>query len=146
MAAPTGGDHRGQIEVGRSPVGCGQLRLGQRERSPELDQGHDLAPRGLDRPEWATVQGVDPSDVDRRVLPALGTREVDEAAGGQVVLERTGRLCVDLAPGLVGDRGQLSHQVVHGSVLLLCRRLPMPRLLSLAAARANGLGVGGRLG
>ena len=92
--------------------------------------------------EGTAVERVDPADVDRRVAPSQRPGEVDQAAGGQEVLDRTGRLLVDLAPGVVGDRRQLSHQMVHGSILLSLRRLPMPEASPCPARCGLGQRVG----
>ena len=140
---PPGGDHRVEVEIGGSPVGGGQLGPGQGEGGAHFDQRHHCADGGLDRAQGAAVDGVDPSDVDGRVLPTQRPGEVHQPPRRQVVLQRAAGFGVDLCPPVVGDRGQLSHQMVHGSVLLSFRRLPMPRLPSAARAWANGLGTAG---
>ena len=100
--------------------------------------GHVHPGPGRRRPGLDPARGPPPSSSQ----PSGPVKSTRRRAARKCLSERAG-LLVDLAPGVVGDRGQLSHQMVHGSILLSCRRLPMPRLPSAAAAWASGLGVGG---
>jgi hypothetical protein len=73
IAAAAGCGHDGvEIEVGRSPIGGIELDPGHGERGAELDQGLHPAPGRGDPVDRPLGQRLDPTQVDRGVLPAVG--------------------------------------------------------------------------
>ena len=112
----------GQLHVGRSPVGGLDLLTGHGERGTEFDEGQHTSSRRLDPLGWG-LDLVDPSEVGRRVCPAVRACQVDQLPGGQVGDQAALGLRLDLPPGGIADRGELAEEMIHHSPPF---RVPIP--------------------
>ncbi len=113
-----------RIPVGvlASPLHAVDLGPRQRERHAQLDDG----PRAEDVGLHAVVRRLDlvqPAEADGGEVVAVRAGHVDDAAPGDVALERALGLLLDVRPRGVRDGGQAAMQVVHE---VLLPRSPMP--------------------
>ena len=124
-----------QVDIGGTALRVVQLRPADREVSPELDQPEDppLGRRNVIARRVGDL--LDPAQVGRRVIPAMGAGEVDQLAGGEGRREPLARLLIEESPACLRDRRVLSEEVAQ---LMPPRRLPMPSDSLPASGRALG--------
>ena len=122
----------GQVRAAGAAVDVVELDPRDAELGPQLHEGEDPALRRRDafgRPG----DRRDPAQVGGGVRPPVGALEVDQLARRQVGRKARLRLVVDHVPTGVGDRGQVTVEMVHRSDPF---RLPMPS--EPAAAERTG--------
>ena len=138
---PPGGDHGVEVEVGRPSVGRGQFGPVEGERGAQLHEGEDLATGHVDARAAASVDGCRCARHRRpsSSQPSGPVKSTSRRAARKCFNERVASSSI-WVQALVGDRGQLSHQMVHGNVLLSFRRLPMPRLSVRPSTASPGPG------
>ena len=125
----------GQVGAAGAAVDVVELDPRDLELGPQLHEGEDPALRRGDafgRPG----DRRDPAQVGRRVGPPVRALEVHQLACRQVGREARFRLVVDDLPAGVGDRGQVTVEMVHRVRLpSSCRCRASPRRGGGAAAR-----------
>src|SRR5699024_5719840 len=117
--APTSVVERIEVDVGCATVTGFQFGTLEFDSGSQLDQWQDPPLRGRHLIEGGVRAGFGSTEANRRVFPAEGADEVDDAAGREEVGELLTGFVVDLLPAGGADRGEVTEKMVHGYSWLL---------------------------